>query len=82
MVASGKADPFLEYCIHALKDQNHYFYLAQPNPKIESSEVYETFPNLVTTVCEDTENTGVKMYFANACQDLVKHVIQGLEVLE
>jgi len=77
---SKKPDPFIEYCLGALKEQNYYFY-TQTECKIDNYERFASFDALMTTVGDDTENTGVKMFFCDS-KDVLTSLKHALQILE
>jgi hypothetical protein len=76
-----KADAFVEFCTKQLAEDS-YFYLQAGNPLAEGqSETYTCPKKLVATIDEDTDGTGVMMYFADNNQTSYSNLQMALKVL-
>ena len=76
-----KADAFVEFCTKQLAE-DFYFYLQAGKPLAEGqSEAYSCPEKLVATVDEDTDGTGVMMYFADNNQTSYSNLRMALSVL-
>lgn len=88
---TSKADFFVDFCKDLIKDKDCYFYM-QSGTLVDQSEGFDSLEQLIKVIEEDTENTGVMMYFGDARKrkrsqadfraDLLYHLIVALQVLQ
>lgn len=80
-----KSDAFIDFCLQSLKGSDYYFYMQSGKPIGDQfqSETFDEIASLIQTVEQDTDNTGVMMYYGDSKNsDPLSELINALELLQ